>query len=195
MKNRRIVICAFILIAAMVVGVGYAALTDQLTIRGDIKYSIDEAEDDFVADVYFSGTPAVSAVNTGNDATGVTAKIENADNGDANDKLNIDVPAGILNVKGDQVIVDTVITNDSTEFNASITLPTDGTVNSTYCSVTVNFVTVNGGSETLSKTATIDANGGTANVRVVITLNETLSELPAGNDSFTVDFDATAVEP
>jgi hypothetical protein len=37
MKNRKIVVVAFLLVATMLLGVGYAALTDELTITGSLK--------------------------------------------------------------------------------------------------------------------------------------------------------------
>ncbi len=54
MKNRRFVVCAFILIAAMVVGVGYAALTDTLVINGDLELSKESVEVALDEDVYFT---------------------------------------------------------------------------------------------------------------------------------------------
>ena len=71
MKNRKTVVVAFLLVAAMLLGVGYAALTDTLNIQGDFEVSQNNAENAFDDDVYFS------AVSTGE---GYTASIADDDN-------------------------------------------------------------------------------------------------------------------
>ena len=53
MKNRKFIVVAFMLTACMIVGVGYAALTDTLNIGGDAEVSQAGAENTFDGDVYF----------------------------------------------------------------------------------------------------------------------------------------------
>ena len=55
MKNRKIIVTAFLLIACMVIGVGYAAVTDYFTINGQATISDQGATDAFNEDVRFAG--------------------------------------------------------------------------------------------------------------------------------------------
>ena len=45
MKNRRNVVVAFLVCAVMLLGVGYAALTDTLTIAGQANVGTGKAEE------------------------------------------------------------------------------------------------------------------------------------------------------
>ena len=58
MKNRRIAIVAFLLIATLVMGVGYAAITGNLTINGTAAYTPEQVVND--ATVKFHSYQAVS---------------------------------------------------------------------------------------------------------------------------------------
>lgn len=68
MKNRKKIIVAFILVACMLVGVGYAVVTDTFKVTGNIKVSQEGAEDVFNQNIRFvgivkeSGQPPVSDV-------------------------------------------------------------------------------------------------------------------------------------
>ena len=65
MKNRKTIIVVFLLIATMALGVGYAALTDTLTIIGNAHIDIAAAENNFDNNVYFSAHQEVSSTGTG----------------------------------------------------------------------------------------------------------------------------------
>lgn len=58
MKNRKLVVVAFLLVSVMLLGVGYAALTDVLTISGQGNFSTSAADNQFKEDVYFSAAVA-----------------------------------------------------------------------------------------------------------------------------------------
>ena len=73
MKKRRSVVIAFLLIAALVMGIGYAALTDVLDITGSADINQAAAEDSFNDDIFFTAAVA--------NQTGNTASV-NADNND-----------------------------------------------------------------------------------------------------------------
>ena len=75
MKNRNKVVVAFLLAAVMLLGVGYAALSDTLEINGSADVNQSAAEEAFNEDVYF-----LSAVANGEGTTN-TASV-NADNHD-----------------------------------------------------------------------------------------------------------------
>lgn len=64
MKNRRNIIVAFLLCATLLVGVGYAALTDVLDITGKADINHSDAEAAFNEDIYWSGAQANQEGNT-----------------------------------------------------------------------------------------------------------------------------------
>ena len=65
MKNRKIVVVAFLLIAMLLLGVGYAALTTTLTIIGNAHIDMAQAGENFDERIYFSVAEAVSSTGTG----------------------------------------------------------------------------------------------------------------------------------
>ena len=105
MKNRKGIIGLFLLVAIMLIGVGYAALSDKLTIIGNAHIDLNAASNTFDERVYFvsgsvkevacesgdSGKDEVSATNT-DDAT---------------------FTANSLAIKGDYIIFEFVIKNES----------------------------------------------------------------------------------
>jgi hypothetical protein len=68
MKNRKTVVVAFLLVAVMLLGVGYAALTDTLTIIGNAHIDVDTANKTFDERIYFSAAEATSSSGTGTKA-------------------------------------------------------------------------------------------------------------------------------
>ena len=81
MKNRRIVVVAFLLAAVLLLGVGYAALTDTLDVTGSADVDVNGLNAEFEEDIYFSaavaneGTPNTASVNSqNNDKASFTAK-------------------------------------------------------------------------------------------------------------------------
>lgn len=55
MKNRKFIVVAFMLVACMVVGVGYAAVTDTFELEGHATISQENANEGFNQNVYFTG--------------------------------------------------------------------------------------------------------------------------------------------
>ena len=98
MRNRKTVIVAFMLLACMLMAVGFAALTDTLNIEGDAEVSQNNAENAFDEDVYFS------AVSSG---SGYTAEILSSNN----DKGNFTVTG--LEGKDDVISITFTIQNDN----------------------------------------------------------------------------------
>ena len=68
MKNRKIVVVAFLLIAVLLLGVGYAALTDTLTIIGNAHIDVDTANATFDERIKFVDSEATSSTGTGTKA-------------------------------------------------------------------------------------------------------------------------------
>ena len=72
MKNRKFVVVAFLVVAAMLLGIGYAALTDTLTIIGNANVDINGANSVFDERIYFSDAQVVEGV-AGKDVVSYTA--------------------------------------------------------------------------------------------------------------------------
>ena len=100
MKNRRIVVVAFLLAAVLLLGVGYAALTDTLDITGSADVDLTGLNAEFEEDIYFSAAVA-------NEGAPNTASV-NADN---NDKASFSAKS--LKAKGDEATFTFTINNDS----------------------------------------------------------------------------------
>ncbi len=81
MKNRKRVIVAFMLIAVMLLGVGYAAVTDNFVITGNATITESGANDAYNSDVRFEGVVVSGSGDSANiqsdvlvsDALGYTA--------------------------------------------------------------------------------------------------------------------------
>lgn len=54
MKNRKLAIVAFLLVAVLAIGVGYAALTDLLSVNGTLEAHSAAADIAFDEEIYFS---------------------------------------------------------------------------------------------------------------------------------------------
>ena len=117
MKNRKTVVVAFLLCAVLLLGVGYAALTDVLDITGSADVNQSAAEEAFNEDIYFSAAVA--------NETGNTASI-NADN---NDKASF--TANTLKGKGDKATFTYTIQNDG-DLDAVVTPSISSNTNPTY---------------------------------------------------------------
>lgn len=171
MKNRKTVIVAFLLVAAMLLGVGYAALTDTLTINGTLAANAEDFKDEFEEDIYFS---AVDNITYSNSATsGVTATVD----ADAKpDDVSFELAAGTLKNKDEYITLTYTIKSES-DLPATITL--DPITNSDHFTVTTDW----NGAKTL-------AAGGTITVTVTVTLTKTPSENVTG-ETVKLTFNAT----
>ena len=107
MKKRRTVLVCFLLIAAMTIGVGYAALSDTLYATGTASINADDSQETFEGDIYFS--KAVAGEGR------ATATISNEDDTPAgkNDKVTITVNDGIFTEVNDEVIVTLTVKSEN----------------------------------------------------------------------------------
>lgn len=153
MKNRKFVVVAFVVIAAMLMGVGYAALTDTLTIIGNANVDIAGANSVFDEKIYFSDAKVVKGV-------------------DGKDNVNFDPDDATYNVHGlatiaDEAIFLFTITNDS-NLDALISVESkkqsgaENPSNSNTDAFTVTYEYPDG--------MTVASNGGTITVKVTVKL-------------------------
>ena len=167
MKNRKGLI-AIMVLAVMLLGIGYAALTDTLDITGSADVNQSAAEEAFNEDIYFSAAVA--------NEEGNTASV-NADN---NDKASF--TAKTLKGKGDKVTFTFTIKNDG-DVAATITPKLNATLGNTnpeYFSLTSDW---DGEAKTLAAGAEITY---TLTVELIKTPTETIAA------SFLVELTAVA---
>lgn len=153
MKNRRIVIVAFLLVAVLVMGIGYAALSDNLFIKGEATLAATSAQASFEDDIYFKEVSVKSTTGTaGKDDTIAIGATDN-------DSATFHIYS--LGQKDEVVVFKFTIANDSTEFDAVVSLdsgfPT--TTDSTNFTITYSIAddgTVNEGPITCPKSSTVD---------------------------------------
>lgn len=180
MKNRRIAIVAFLMVAALTLSFGYAAVSNVLDISGSAGVSAGVAGDEFNEDIYFTGVvdASDSVVASITDATtyGYTANI----NTNNNDKGAFTV-SGLKN-KGDKVEITYEIKNDSLH---EATVAIKGTATNTSDKFGIDYYF---GTEDV-KTASI-VSGGTTRVTVVISLEEQLTG--AADGSFILELNVSA---
>ena len=174
MKKRRTLIISLLLIAALALGIGYAALGDDLEVEGYAKITGDSADKAFAADIYF--TKAIMSAEKG------TAEIIADSKGEAADKVKITVNDGVLGGQGDSVMVALEISNVG-DLDAYVTLGGINVTNSEYFAVTTSWGTNN--TQSLAKGSTLDCN-------VTITVLKT----PTADidTTFTIGFTAETVD-
>lgn len=170
MKNRKVVVIAFLVIAAMMLGIGYAALTDTLDITGSADVNVSELEKEFEDDIYFSAAVA-NGENTPN-----TASV-NADN---KDKASFSAKS--LVEKGDTASFTFTIQNDSAH-TVSVTPKLNATLGNTnpeYFSIVSDWD---------GSTKDIAPNG---NITYTLTVELLKDPTEAVSGSFLVELVATA---
>lgn len=179
MKNRKFIVVAFLLVAVMLLGVGYAALTDTLTIIGNAHIDVDTANKTFDDKVYFSDSAASSSTGTGTSADVASHTADDAT-----------FTANRLATVGQKSVFTFTITNDS-NVDAIISVnPTklsgDGNPsNSNSDKFTVEYSYPDG--------MTIAKNGGTIKVVVTVTVREPVTS--ATSATFGIELTATSVDP
>ena len=172
MKNRKTIVVAFMLCAVMLLGVGYAALTDVLDITGSVDVNQSAAEEAFNEDIYFSAAVA-NGIGTPN-----TASV-NADN---KDKASFTVNS--LKGAGDTATFTFTIVNDgdldakvTPAFNASL-----GNTNPDYFDIESDW---DGATKDLVA-------GGSLTYTLTVTLKETPTNSVSG--SFLIELTAVSVD-
>ena len=168
MKNRKSIVVAFMLFAVMLLGVGYAALSDTLDITGSADVNQSAAEEAFNEDIYFSAAVANEAGNTAS---------VNADN---NDKASFTV--NTLKGKNDKATFTFTIKNTG-DVDAAITPKLNATLGNTnpeYFDVSSDW---DGATKTL-------AAGGEITYTVTVELIKTPTTTIAG--SFLIELEAVS---
>ena len=149
MRNRKTIVVAFLLVAAMLLGVGYAALTDTLTMDGRVTIDMNQAGVNFDAKVYWKDARIVSSTNTSEkDSITLTSA----------DDINFNLHS--LATKGDVVNMVATIQNDSNvPVKINMNTPTTGEdadkFRCTYTSSIESWVIPSGESMTITVVVTV----------------------------------------
>ena len=167
MKKRRTLIISLLLVAAMALGIGYAATTGKLNIEGVVSTQQQTFE------VKFTAYDTVSA------STGVTAVP-----GTLPDKT-VSFTVNGLSKKDDTITGRFTITNDN-EFPMYIT-------GITTTSAAENVFTVSTTMDDVATNPVTLGAGATTTIEVTVTLDEGMSEQI--KQYFTISIDATSVNP
>ena len=175
MKKRNTTIFAFLLLAAVGMGVGYAALSDELQINGTAKAGFEVANDEWDADIYFSDAK-ITSKTPGSEATMTPTGL----NGD-----ELTIPVENMSLKGEKVTVSVTIKNDNVDYAADLIEVT-----------AFNYTSAVDGDFTIEcdfdANEVIAKNGGTYTFDIVITLNvQPTEELSA---TFGLKFQAQAID-
>lgn len=114
MKNRKRIIVAFLCVAVLLLGVGYAAFTDTLTIIGNIVADMKQAEINYDANVYFEDVKFLDGTNSGD-------KTQDSVGGIGTDDATFAIHS--LATLGEYAEVQFTIANDS-NVAVNVTMPT-----------------------------------------------------------------------
>ncbi len=180
MKNKRNVIVAFLLVAALCLGIGYAAITDDLYVAGTLNAQSNDFTDDVNDDIYFT-TAAISTTSTADSTNNKATAVIGADkNEHANDQLTITVSDSAFTAQDQTLVVTVKVHNANTAQTASVAFGTPA-VSSDCFSVTVttdnNSTTVPAGGDldctitiTLVKIPTVDIDDATITIGCTATV-------------------------
>ena len=170
MKKRRIVITAFLLVACMVIGLGYANISRTLKVNGNIETGASTLE------VYF--TTAASAGGEGNLCSAAAL-----DNPVDNKSTAVTMNTGTMNTPGQTASAVFTIKNFMEDVAVSVThanhyITLNGQTDSTYFVVSHEFIAI----EDPANTEVVIADGGqsvttlpagaTVQLKVTITLDK-----------------------
>ena len=179
MKKRRSAIVAFLLVAVFCLGIGFAALSDDLFVDAVLNYKESESDPVFQEDVYFSAVSVTAQPENVQTGKEVEAEIVDDDNGGTDDKVLITVPAGAFTYVGETATIKASVKNDSPEA-VKIAVTTVGPLSDTDGVFSVTCV-VN------EADATIAANGEGANiVTITIELTKRVESLENAKLTFTL---------
>ena len=178
MKNRKTIIVAFLLVAALCIGIGYAALSDTLKVSGTANLDASAAVNVFDDDVYFSAVTS-QELCTAHIVRLNTIDTNATDTSDADGKcdgatITID---NTLGVQFDVAKATFTVTNDA---NSPVTVRvTPATSNNSVLKVNTDQTSY-----------TIDG-GKTANITVIVTLQETITS-DVSNETFVLLLDVSS---
>ncbi len=195
MKNKRNAIVAFLLVAVLCLGIGYAAVSDNLYINGTLNVTAGDPTDptspfntEFDADVFFSNAE-IDTTTTANKGTEgnelITATIGDEDENEAtrgqDDVITVNVSNGAFDGQNEIIVIKATVKNANETQSAKVTVAGPQNLNDHF-TVTIDKTTEQ----------TIAAEG-----ECVYTITIELVKIPADdikNAEFTITFTAVPGE-
>lgn len=155
MKMRRTVIVAFLLLAVLVMGVGYAAVSGSLTVNGKATVGTNAAG----YSVIFVGTPAVTPTVAGTPEGTATAVIRDSDKS----IVDISIPEKVLVTGDDLITVVLTAENQSEDYKSLVKglsigndKPTNFEISITHAGETTKFESTADGKTTATLNTLLD---------------------------------------
>lgn len=179
MKNKKTVVVAFLLVAVLLLGVGYAALTDTLTIIGNAHIDVDTANKTFDEKVYFLETVTMSTTGSGTVADTASASGDDA-TFTANKLATMGQKSTFTFTIQNDSNVDAIISVNDTKLSGA-----ENPSNSNATKFDVAYAYPDG--------MQIAKNGGTITVIVTVTVKEPVTS--ATSATFGIELTATSVDP
>ncbi len=192
MLKRSKLLVAFLVVTVVCASIGFAAVSDTLTVGGNMSVALTDIDASFDEDVYFSAASVDATATThptGTDSAALVAADVETDDADT---VTITISEGALTNVGDKVVIKATITNAST---AQAVLVKDKTAvvaaTGSAASTDVACFTVT--------TSIDDTNGATiahtTNNTLEVTITVTLVKIPSAafTGTVTVTFEATPV--
>lgn len=184
MKSRKIVIAAFILLAALALGIGYAQLSTTLVLQGNATVDLEAAEENFNNKIYFAEPTVVESQCTG---TGGSDTKKDAFTLTTSDHASFVVQT--LAVKDEKSVFTVKIKNDS---NVAAKVE----VNSTKLSGAANNTNSNPDyfdvEYAYDKADMIIPKGGEMLVTITVTIKQPVTSAMSG--TFDLEYTVTTVE-
>ena len=183
MKKRRLAIACFVLVACLVMGIGYAALSHTFTI--ETKASMTPDLDNFPMEITKAQLAVGGAAPT-NTVDGSTASISAGKTAVA-----VKLASTALSKVGDSVTLTVTVANLSTKLKADMQAP------SVTSNAASDFISVEVGSYSRQLLEADDGNDLTTNNTTTITFTFTLTDPPLETVSeaiINIEFIANAVE-
>ena len=178
MKNRRLVLVAFLLCASILVGVGYASFVGNLTVNGTMAYNPENSTVD--GSVMFSAVQSAENCSVNIGETGDTATMDvTFTNADA------------VVVEGKKICTATavlVITNEGAT-DVVLTIPTDFHNTNEFFTVSAMWNGLTSESDTMSLAA-----GKSITVSFTVTADVSGDDLPKQNGTFIIQVPVSTVE-
>lgn len=132
MKKRNTTIFAFLLLAAVGMGVGYAAFSQEFDVNGTLNIKTSQAEEEFKEEIIFTAASAV-VTKANNEAAAADATTTTIEDG----KHTVTWTINDLQAKGDKCVGTFTVTNNS-DLAAKIEAFANTNNNADLFSVTVN---------------------------------------------------------
>ena len=171
MKNRKTIVVAFMLVAVMLLSVGYALVTNVLDVQGSVSVSATAAEKEFNKHIYFTGVVVNGELKpdgvTPTENLGYTANI-NANN---NDKAQFTVTG--IETTGQTQEITYRIKNESA-YEAAVTLKSLSNTEDRIFDFDYYFGTPGLKSTTIASEGTVD-------VTVIVTLKKQVTSAAAAS--------------